>query len=73
MEWYLSNLINECRFIPKGLIRDSLHNLYPCLSSADIGTKSDLISILARVVKWFYGLELVLTGDIDAEEFNRKI
>ena len=69
----IGDIINECGFIPRGLLRDSSDNLYPCLSSADLGTKSDLISILARAVKWFCGLELVLTGDIDAEEFNRKI
>ena len=68
----IGDIINECGFIPKGLLRDSSDNLYPCLRLADFGTKSDLIFIIARAVKCFCSLELVLTGDIDAEEFNRK-
>lgn len=71
----IDELINLCGFRPFHLLRDSVDNLYLCTNEADnvqTGTTvTSAASVLGWAVKWFLAYELVLTGDLPKETFNR--
>ena len=71
----VDDLIQMCGFRPYHLLRDSYDNLYLCTNEAgnvSIGTTTtSAASVLAWAVKWLSCYELVLTGDLDKETFNR--
>ena len=72
-------IIKECGGCLNGFLLDSEENKYLCLNTWEenqlVGIKvpTNSISFLARAMKWFCGLELVLTGDLSIDEFNRNI
>ena len=71
----VDDLINRCGFRPFHLLRDSSENLYLCTNEADNvitgATVTSAASVLAWAVKWLMSYELVLTGDLSKETFNR--
>ena len=71
----VQDLIDECGFRPYHLLRDSDENLYLCTNEAENvktgSTSTSAASVLAWAVKWLSCYELVLTGDLDKEVFNR--
>lgn len=71
----VQDLIDECGFKPYHLLRDSNDNLYLCTNeSTDMKTgttTTSAASVLAWAVKWLSCYELVLTGDLDKDVFNR--
>lgn len=72
----VDDLIKECGFRPFHLLRDSSENLYLCTSRAGDNkngeTTTSAASVLAWAVKWLSCYELVLTGDLDKDTFNRE-
>lgn len=62
-------------FRPFHLLQDENHNYYLCTNEAGdqkVGqTKTTAASVLGWAVKWLTGFELVLTGDLPLEDFNR--
>jgi len=71
----VDDLIHECGFRPFHLLSDSNSNLYLCTNEADnvsVGTTTtSAASVLAWAVKWLMAYELVLTGDLAKDVFNR--
>lgn len=71
----VDDLIRECGFRPYHLLRDASENLYLCTNEAGNvktgSTTTSAASVLAWAVKWFSCYELVLTGDLDKDMFNR--
>ena len=71
----VQELINFCGFYPSHLLRDSADQYYLCTAEADNvqagSTVTTAASVLAWAVKWLTAYELVLTGDLPKEEFNR--
>lgn len=71
----VDDIINECGFRPYHLLRDSSGNLYLCTNEAGNvktgSTTTSAASVLAWAVKWLSCYELVLTGDLDKDVFNR--
>ena len=71
----VDDIINECGFRPYHLLRDSSENLYLCTNEAGNvktgSTTTSAASVLAWAVKWLSCYELVLTGDLDKDVFNR--
>ena len=71
----VNDLINKCGFRPYHLLRDSANNLYLCTNEAgNVSTGSTVTSaasVLGWAVKWLMAYELVLTGDLPVETFNR--
>ena len=71
----VDDLIQMCGFRPYHLLKDSNENLYLCTNEAgnvSTGTTTtSAASVLAWAVKWLSCFELVLTGDMDKEVFNR--
>jgi hypothetical protein len=71
----VDDLIRKAGFRPYHLLRDSSDNLYLCTNEANnvsVGnTTTSAASVLAWAVKWLMSYELVLTGDLSAEIFNR--
>ena len=71
----VEDLINRCGFRPFHLLRDSSENLYLCTNEADNvltgATVTSAASVLGWAVKWLMSYELVLTGDLPKETFNR--
>ena len=71
----VDDLINKCGFKPFHLLRDSNDNLYLCTNEANNvatgSTVTSAASVLGWAVKWLMSYELVLTGDLSVETFNR--
>lgn len=71
----VDDIIRECGFRPYHLLRDSSENLYLCTNEAGNvktgSTSTSAASVLAWAVKWLSCYELVLTGDLDKDVFNR--
>ncbi len=71
----VSDLITKCGFRPFHLLRDSKDELYLCTNEANdvkVGqTITSAASVLGWACKWFLSYELVLTGDMPKEDFNR--
>ena len=71
----IDDIINECGFRPYHLLQDSNENLYLCTNEASNvktgSTTTSAASVLAWAVKWLSCYELVLTGDLDKDVFNR--
>ena len=71
----VDDIINECGFRPYHLLRDSNDSLYLCTNEAGNvktgQTTTSAASVLAWAVKWLSCYELVLTGDLDKEKFNK--
>ena len=71
----VSELITKCGFRPYHLLRDNNDELYLCTNEAkDVKVGQDVTSaasVLGWACKWFLSYELVLTGDLDKEEFNK--
>ena len=71
----VSELIEKCGFRPYHLLRDSNDDLYLCTNEADNQKTGDVVtsaaSVLGWACKWFLSYELVLTGDLDKDVFNR--
>lgn len=71
----VDELIEIAGFQPYHLLLDDVGNRYLCTNEADdqkIGrTTTTAASVLGWAVKWLIAFELVLTGDLPREEFNR--
>lgn len=71
----VNELIDKCGFRPYHLLRDSNNELYLCTNEArDVKVGQDVTSaasVLGWACKWFLSYELVLTGDLPKEEFNK--
>lgn len=71
----VDELIQRCGFRPYHLLRDSTDNLYLCTNEAGNvatgNTVTSAASVLGWAVKWLMAYELVLTGDLSVDEFNR--
>lgn len=71
----VNELIVKCGFRPYHLLRDNNDELYLCTNEAkDVKVGQDVTSaasVLGWACKWFLSYELVLTGDLDKEEFNK--
>ena len=71
----VDDLIRKCGFRPFHLLSDSSNNLYLCTNEADNvstgSTVTSAASVLGWAVKWLMSYELVLTGDLSKEMFNR--
>lgn len=71
----VDELIQRCGFRPYHLLRDSTDNLYLCTNEAGNVSTGNIVtsaaSVLGWAVKWLVAYELVLTGDLSVEEFNR--
>ena len=71
----VQDLIDFCGFRPSHLLVDSAGQNYLCTAeSSDVKagkTITTAASVLAWAVKWLTAYELVLTGDLSKEDFNR--
>lgn len=71
----VDELIEMAGFRPFHLLQDSVGNLYLCTNEAGdqkIGvTTTTAASVLGWASKWLIAFELVLTGDLPREDFNR--
>ena len=71
----VQDLIDFCGFRPSHLLVDSAGQNYLCTAeSTDIKvgkTVTTAASVLAWAIKWLTAYELVLTGDLAKEDFNR--
>lgn len=71
----VDELIELAGFRPFHLLRDQVDNLYLCTNEAGdqkIGqTTTTAATVLGWAVKWLTAFELVLTGDLPLEDFNR--
>ena len=71
----VDELIEKCGFRPYHLLRDANEDLYLCTNEAGdqkTGTEvTTAASVIAWACKWFMAYELVLTGDLDKDIFNR--
>jgi len=71
----VDELIDFCGFRPSHLLLDSANEYYLCTAEADnvqAGTTiTTAASVLAWAVKWLTAYELVLTGELSKEDFNK--
>ncbi len=71
----VDELIQKCGFRPYHLLTDSDGQLYLCTNEADnqkVGNEvTTAASVIAWACKWLMAYELVLTGDLDRDTFNR--
>lgn len=71
----VDELIEECGFMPHHLLRDESDCTYLCTNEAGdqmIGTTTTTAaSVLGWAQKWLLAYELVLTGEMSMNEFNR--
>ena len=71
----VQDLIDFCGFRPSHLLVDSAGQNYLCTAeSTDVKvgkTVTTAASVLAWAIKWLTAYELVLTGDLAKEDFNR--
>lgn len=71
----VQDLIDFCGFHPSHLLTDSAGQKYLCTAEADNiktgNTTTTAASVIAWAVKWLTAYELVLTGDLSKEDFNR--
>ena len=69
----LDELIEKCGFRPYHLLTDSDNQPYLCTNEASdqkVGKEiSTAASVIGWAVKWFLSYELVLTGDLDKNDF----
>ncbi len=71
----VKDLIEFCGFRPSHLLTDSAGENYLCTAEADNvkagSTVTTAASVLAWAVKWLTAYELVLTGDLSKDDFNK--
>lgn len=71
----INELIAGLGWQPTHLLRDSTNQLYLCTAQADnikAGKEvTSAASVIAWAVKWLMAFELVLTGDLSMEMFNK--
>lgn len=71
----VDEMIASAGFSPTHLLRDDSGNIYLCTNEANdqkVGTTTTTAaSVLAMAAKWLIAFELVLTGELAAEDFNR--
>lgn len=71
----IEDLIKKCGFQPSHLLRDPNGKIYLCTAEADNVKAGQTIttaaSVLAWAIKWLAAYELVLTGDMSKDDFNK--
>lgn len=71
----VDEIVEMAGFQPFHLLRDENENVYLCTNEAGdqkVGqTTTTAASVLGWATKWFIAFELVLTGDLPLQDFNR--